>query len=512
MPRCEKVKSLDELTGLLARVRAEKRRIVHTHGVFEILHPGAIHHFRAAREQGDLLVVTIAPQGEGARVMFSQQERAEAIATLECVEHVALANAGAVQTIQMLRPDVYVPWEGDAREKGGGQLSGAEADLVAALGCRIAAPASNSRKYPAFVHLSSPAFPVEAEGFLVSFASRYTSEHLFNLLDRCRGLRVLFLGETIIDEYQYCETIGKSGKEPILAARYLSAEKFPGGILATANQCAPYCDHVSLLSVLGTRDSHEEFIRSRLDPQIDASFVYAPDAPTILKRRFIEIYPFQKMFEVYVMEPVVPETVSRAVLHRLGQLQARFDLVVVSDYGHGMITPEIVELLCASSPFLAVNTQTNAANQGFNTVSKYRRADYICLSEKELRLEARNRTRDAHLLMAETAERLSCKRMLITRGREGCLCYDAREGFFPIPPFTNRIVDRVGAGDALLAVTAPCAAQEIPMEVVGFLGNAVGAQAVETVGNRSVVSRDALMRHVDSLLHFNQWFSAQWQH
>ena len=184
--------------------------------------------------------------------------------------------------------------------------------------------------------------------------------------------------------------------------------------------------------------------------------------------------------------------------------------MVVTDYGHGMLTPEIIELLCSSDRFLAVNTQTNAANQGFNSPSKYRRADFLCLSEKELRLEVRNRTKDLRLIVAETAEQLSCKQMLVTRGRSGMpvlprqgrvLCRSRRS--------PTRIVDRIGAGDALLAVTSLCAAQDVPMELIGFIGNAVGAQAVETVGNRNVVTPEALVRQINALMSYDHWISTR---
>ena len=130
-------------------------------------------------------------------------------------------------------------------------------------------------------------------------------------LAKARTTSVLFVGETIIDEYQYCESLGKSGKEPVLAVRYVSEEKFAGGVLATANQTAAFCDRIGMLTLLGGRDSHEEFVREKLDPKIDASFLYMPGARTIVKRRMVEIYPFQKLFEVYFMDPDVPEAVYR---------------------------------------------------------------------------------------------------------------------------------------------------------------------------------------------------------
>jgi bifunctional ADP-heptose synthase (sugar kinase/adenylyltransferase) len=201
------------------------------------------------------------------------------------------------------------------------------------------------------------------------------------------------------------------------------------------------------------------------------------------------------------MNDEIGDAPSQAFSSRLKAALPRYDAVIANDYGHGVFSPEIVDFLCSQDKFLAVNTQTNAANQGFNTVSKYRRADYICLSEKELRLEARSRTKDIRLIAVEVAEKLSCPRMLITRGQRGCLCYQKGEGFVNVPPFTQRIVDRVGAGDALLAVTSLCVAQGVPMEVVGFIGNSVGALAVQTVGHRDIVTRAALCRQIESLMH-----------
>ena len=58
----------------------------------------------------------------------------------------------------------------------------------------------------------------------------------------------------------------------------------------------------------------------------------------------------------------------------------------------------------------------------------------------------------------------------------------------------------MGAGDAVLAITAMCVATKAPMEVVGFIGNAVGAQAVAMIGNQGPVSRVPLVKHIESLL------------
>jgi len=61
-------------------------------------------------------------------------------------------------------------------------------------------------------------------------------------------------------------------------------------------------------------------------------------------------------------------------------------------------------------------------------------------------------------------------------------------------------VDRIGAGDAVLCVTALCALSEASPEVTAFLGNVVGAEAVAILGNQRAVERIPTFRHVECLL------------
>lgn len=320
-------------------------------------------------------------------------------------------------------------------------------------------------------------------------------------LENASGLRVLVIGETIIDEYEYCETIGKSGKEPIVAARFLSREKFAGGVLAVANQLATITPHVTALTCLGASDSQESFIRASLRPEVTLEPIYVPDAPTIVKRRFVEAYPLQKLFELYVMNGHdQAENAHDALLAALGRLVSEHDLVVVADYGHGMIHADAVELLCATAPFLSVNTQTNADNRGFNTISKYRRADHVSLSENEIRLEARSRQRPLREIIEEVAEKLACSVILVTRGRNGCVSYGRDNGYHEVPALTSNVVDRIGAGDAVLAVTSVFAAQRAAPELIGLVGNIVGAQAVGVVANSSAVDPASILSELGVLL------------
>ena len=94
MATSPKIRTLDELAATLERHRAEGRRVVHCHGVFDLLHVGHVRHFEQARKLGDVLVVTLTPDrfvNKGTnRPAFTETLRAEVVASLGTVDYVAI--------------------------------------------------------------------------------------------------------------------------------------------------------------------------------------------------------------------------------------------------------------------------------------------------------------------------------------------------------------------------------------------------------------------------------------
>ena len=501
-----KIRSLDELARLIAELKAAGKRVVHCHGVFDLVHVGHLKHFQSARRHGDVLVVTITPDkwvNKGPhRPAFEEQLRLEMLAGFDCIDYVALNGwPTAVETLKLLKPSCFV--KGSEFTDRSKDVTGAVAEEEAAIesvGGKLVFTDDITFSSSNLINRFMPQFSPAAMEYLAGFASRYKPDDLLGYIERAGSLRVLTIGETIVDEYNYCETLGKSGKEPILAVRLVSTESFPGGILAVANHVASFTDHVGLISMLGDDNLSDAFVREKLSPKVDAKFFTMRGAPTIVKKRYIESYPFQKMFEVYLMnEDQDAAANSERFCAELHRVLPEYDLVIVTDYGHGLIDEAVIDVLCKEAKCLAINTQANAGNYGFNTVSKYPRADYICVSEKELRLEARTRQKDLKLLVEKQAEQHGCRRMLITRGEKGATCWGRDEGFSQVPALAGHFTDRVGAGDAVFAITSLCLAQNAPAEVMGLIGNAVGAMAVGIIGNRGPIERTPLLRFLISL-------------
>ena len=234
MERNPKIKELDELAVILAG-RGDKKAVL-CHGVFDLLHIGHIRHFQQARQAGDILVVTLTPDtfvDKGPqRPAFPQDLRLEGIASLDCVDYVALNPwPTADNLLRKLKPDFYAK---------GAEFKNAGADRVGKIAGELAVldEIGASMIFTEDIVFSSSNLinryfsnqSREHQEYMGLFRQRHSLEGIQKVLDDMAGLKVLVLGDTILDEYQYGDVVGKSSKDPVLAMRYKSQDLFAGGV------------------------------------------------------------------------------------------------------------------------------------------------------------------------------------------------------------------------------------------------------------------------------------------
>jgi rfaE bifunctional protein kinase chain/domain/rfaE bifunctional protein nucleotidyltransferase chain/domain len=501
-----KVFELGELAERVAQLRAKGKKVVHAHGVFDLLHPGHIRHLREAKSFGDVLVVTLTADSyvnKGPhRPAFPEALRAEAMAALEVVDFVAInRSATAVEAIDAIKPDVYAkgPDYGvPADDISGGIM--AEQQAVAANGGALGITNDITFSSSALINQYLPAYPQDVQRYLRDLRLRYSSKDIIAYLNRLQDMHVVVVGESILDEYVYCDQMGKSAKEPVLAMRYKSSETFAGGALAVANHLADFCKSVDVVTYLGAIDAQEAFVHQNLRPKVRLNAIRKSNSPTIVKRRYVEETLAAKLFEVYVINDDDLNESEEADLCSLLELRVgAADAVIAADFGHGLLTPASKALLAERSKFLAVNTQINAANIRFHAISSYSRANYVCINEAELRLDARNRYSPVEALIGNLTHKLDCNNFLVTQGKAG-VTYLEGGAACSSPALATTVVDRVGSGDAVLAITSMCVASGVPPDVVAFIANVIGAQKVQIMGNRSPIGRVATFKFIDALL------------
>ncbi|MDM8542413.1 PfkB family carbohydrate kinase [Desulfococcaceae bacterium HSG9] len=503
----DKIIALEKLTEIVTGLRKQNQKIIHCHGCFDLLHIGHIRYLQQAKQMGDILIVTITPDqyvDKGPRrPAFNADYRAEAIASLDSVDYVTLNKwPTAEEALRLLRPDVYVKgsdFKNAASDPTGKLVQ--EEKIVKEIGAELAFTEDIVFSSTNLINRFFTMFPEETQQYLKIFRTRYNLEEIIALLNQISSLNVLVIGDTILDDYHYCHAIGTSSKDPALALQYESHDLFAGGVLAVANHVANFAGKVQLVTVLGTNESYENFIRSKLHPNVDPYFVYQDDAPTLMKRRFVEGYSLNKLFEVYIMDDSgLSADKDIALRNWLKEKIKNYDMVIAADFGHGAISDRIRKTLVDKAPFLAVNTQANAGNRGFHTVSRYHQADFVSIAEHEIRLEMRDTKGQINPMVEKISDLMCCDCFVLTRGKRGCVIKSKDGPIIEVPAFAQTVVDRIGAGDAFLSVTALAAFLKAEPELIGFIGNAVGALAVEILGNQKAIDKMSLQKYLTALM------------
>lgn len=506
----EKVMTLEALGKKCQELKAAGKKIAHCHGVFDLLHPGHLKHFEAARQFGDVLVVTLTEdkfvnKGPG-RPVFNEQIRSETLAAIEYIDYVAINRSPmAIPAIEAIQPQAYVKgqdYKNAVEDITGGIIK--EKNAVESFGGELVFTEEIQFSSSKLINRHLDDKDTEVKDFLKQMRENFGYQYFVDRFEEIGKLRVLVIGDVILDEYQFVSPLGKSSKSATITAKKLNTEIYTGGVLAVANHVADFVESVDLVTTYGINDgvNYGDFIQQNLHKRVRWHGVHLPERPTTLKRRFVDKVFNHKLFEIYEYDdsPMNEEEWGE-VKGKIEALAGGYDMVLVADFGHSILDRRLVDYLSALPTFLAVNAQTNSGNKGYNMLTKYKRCDYFSIDKEEAHLAYHNKFANIvgiqQWLMAETQAKIGT----ITLGRNGALVRVAEEGrSVQAPILSNEVVDTIGAGDAFLAITSLMARLGSSPEELAFVGNAVGAMAVRILGNKSFIEKTPLLKYIKTLL------------
>ena len=177
------------------------------------------------------------------------------------------------------------------------------------------------------------------------------------------------------------------------------------------------------------------------------------------------------------------------------------DLVIVSDYGHGLISEKSASLICKYSKYLAINAQVNAANIGYHSMRKYKKVDCVIINDRELRHELRDKNRNIEYLMKKLSVDQMIKNLIVTQGDKGSLFFSKRHNkFHYCSGYARKAVDKIGAGDAMLAIIGLCLNCGIDRDLALLTASLAAAQSVETIGNKEAVNKTQILKGLENIL------------
>ncbi|PXX44369.1 PfkB family carbohydrate kinase [Aquitalea magnusonii] len=500
----EKIKTLDELAHITEQLRSSGQKVIHCHGTFDLMHTGHIKHLQLARSLGHVLIVTITSddfvrKGPG-RPVFSELLRAENLAALSCVDFLAISNAEtAILAIEKIKPFLYVKGSdyADPTKDTTGNIS-LEIEAVRSNGGDIYFTDEITFSSTKLLNTHFDVLPQDTRLFLEQFKQTSPLSSFLEHIQSLKSLNVLVIGDTIIDEYHYVHTLGQTGKGTSLAVRHQSEERFAGGAVAVANHIAGFTQNVTLLTALG-KDDGIDYIKSKLKSNVTLEYRHFQNAPTLIKRRFVD-QDLQRLFEVYFggEEEDNPD-LEQDFCSWIEQYANDYDLVIVPDFGNGMISKKMAKTISHHARFLVVNTQINSGNRGYHIITRYPKADFICLNEPEARLATHDRQSPLEDVAMELLTRLDSRAVAITRGLKGALIVD-KQSTLAIPALSSHVVDRIGAGDAFLSLGGLFMAVTDSTPAAVLAGSIAAALDVQIVCNREPVDPVLFAKYATTLL------------
>ncbi len=504
----KKIHTLKSLSKIIIDLKKKSKKIVHCHGVFDLLHVGHIKHLNKAKEKGDKLVVTITPdkyinKGPG-RPVFNQVLRSEALAAIDAVDYVAINETPtAVHPIKILKPNIYCKGKDykNFDEDITGEIKN-ELKALKKIKGNILFTEELTFSSSRLINRFTDFFSERQKKTIKKISKKSNFKEIKNKIESFKKLKILVIGETIIDQYNFCEAIGKSGKEPMLVLKEIKQDQYLGGELSIAKNLSEISDKVTILSMIGEKKDYLKDIKKKLPKKIKQKFIFKKNSPTIIKKRFVDNISNNKVIGVYkINDDILNKTDEKKFNQLLLSEIQKHDLVIVSDYGHGLISKKSADIICKKSKFLALNAQINASNIGYHTIRNYKNFNSLIINEKEIRHELRDKISKVEILMKKISKEKNIKNLIVTKGSSGSIMYDRlKNKYYYSDAFAHKIIDKVGAGDTMLSIIGPCIKRKIDNDITLLVSSLAAAQSVETIGNKHTISKIQIYKNLESIL------------
>jgi rfaE bifunctional protein kinase chain/domain/rfaE bifunctional protein nucleotidyltransferase chain/domain len=492
-----KLLDLDTLIKKIKKEKKKKKKIVLCHGVFDLIHIGHIKHFQSAKKFGDILVVTVTEdkyvnKGPG-KPLFNSKLRSEFLSSLEVVDYVAISNNQcASNIIKSIKPDVFCKGH-EYKNHSNDVTENIKKELKILKSINGVIKYTNDIVYSSS-NLINNHFNLNNKRIQIK---NFSMEHLNKMLLKIKKLKVLVIGEVIIDQYQPCIAVGKSGKEPMLIFNKNSeVQNFTGGALAIAQNISNYCSKVKILSYLGENLEYKNYIQSNLSKNVSFEYVKKKNSSTIIKKRYIDASSKNKVFGIYnINDDNFDKSEEDLFLKLLNKNINKYDLVIVSDYSHGLISKKIAKQICKEAKFLSLNAQINSFSIGYHTLKKYKKINLLVINEGELRQEFKDKYSKIKDLIKKLSKLYKIKVIVVTQGKDGAILYGNNK-FYDCFGLADKIVDKVGAGDSMLSLMSIFNKISNNHNLNLIIGSLAAADSIKNTSNSSFFDKKKLLKNI----------------
>lgn len=334
--------------------------------------------------------------------------------------------------------------------------------------------------------------------------NRLPPERLEVLLDKAREVRILVVGDVMLDVYLRGAASRISPEAPVPVVRVDDEWRALGGAANVAANVAALGTSCSIIGCVGADRAGAE-LRAELERAgiAHAGLITVRGRPTTVKTRILANRQQVARYD-REDEADVDEDTALALCRVIGEAAAAADAVVLEDYNKGVLVPEVLRTALAAAERLG---KPVIVDPKYRLFFDYRGATVFKPNVAELSgaLRERGRPDDARW-MRQVRERLGCANLLLTLGEGGMALATSAGEHVRVPAVARSVFDVSGAGDTVTAVVAVAIAAGATAAEAAIIANhaagvEVGKAGVATVTPaelRAVVREHALASRGDT--------------
>jgi rfaE bifunctional protein kinase chain/domain len=314
-------------------------------------------------------------------------------------------------------------------------------------------------------------------------------KHFLDIVGQFPGRKMVVLGDLIADEFLYGRIARISREAPVLVLEYRDLIRRPGGAANAANNLLDLGCRVTVAGIVGQDDPGKNVLAILKAKGADIRPVrrlrsYATPVKTRILAGAHHSAPQQIVRIDRLRNPGPPLHLSRSPLrHALRSA----DGIIVSDYGHGAVVPELLGGLCAEAQERNIPVVVDSRFR----MSEFRGVTSMTPNITELEASTGISIGSDTKLLWKVGQRVlhsqRLRSLLVTQGRFGMTLFELRRAPLHIPIYgTDEVADVTGAGDTVIAVFTLALACGAAPEHAARLANYAGGIVVMKRGTATV--------------------------
>ena len=495
----KKIVSISKLKKIISD-HPRKKKVILCHGNFDVVHPGHVRHLIYAKSKAEILIVSITAdryiQKGIYRPFVPENLRALNLAAFQMVDFVTIDyNPKPIKILSNLKPDFFA--KGFEYTSGGlPPATKEEAKVVESYGGEmIFTPGDIVYSSTELLNLSEP----KIDNYkLINLMQRnkITFDILRETLRKIRNLKVHVIGDTIIDSYTRTNLIGGHLKTPTPSVSYQEKTDYIGGAGIVAKHLKYAGANVHFTTILGN-DPLKDFVLSEMDKsKIKINAIIDNTRPTTNKNTIIS-----NGYKLLKIDKFDNHPISEKILNKIKNsiIKQKTDAVIFSDFRHGIFNKTSIPILINSIKKDVFKVADSQVATRWGNIADFKNFDLLTPNEKEARFSLADQDSSISELTRRLIEKTKMNNLILKLGERGVFASGKKYiGGFSIPAFTSKVIDAVGAGDALLAYATLSMLATKSIFIASILGSVAAACECEHEGN-VVIESEQVIKKLNSI-------------